>query len=149
MVAKNRAAARARKDYLRPMKATPHRIPAKWAWHHRTLLALRERLREECDEHSSAMRASLEKGGSDSVDLTNDRLEHDALFAALAAEENELAEVDAALQRLQDGTYGVCLVTGKPIGAARLRALPWTRFSQAVAARREAARALKSDFLKV
>ena len=38
-----------------------------------------------------------------------------------------LAEIDAALQRIEDGTYGICEVCGKPIGADRLSALPWTR----------------------
>jgi RNA polymerase-binding protein DksA len=38
-----------------------------------------------------------------------------------------LAEIDAALQRIEDGTYGICEVCGKPIGAERLAAIPWTR----------------------
>ena len=38
-----------------------------------------------------------------------------------------LAEIDAALQRIEAGTYGVCEVCGKPIGAERLAALPWAR----------------------
>jgi DnaK suppressor protein len=35
-----------------------------------------------------------------------------------------LAELDAAGQRVADGTYGVCVRCGKPIGVDRLRALP-------------------------
>jgi DnaK suppressor protein len=38
-----------------------------------------------------------------------------------------LQEIDAALVRIDDGTYGTCLLCGKPIGAERLRALPWAR----------------------
>jgi RNA polymerase-binding protein DksA len=38
-----------------------------------------------------------------------------------------LAEIDAALQRIEDGTYGICEGCGKPIGAERLNAIPWTR----------------------
>jgi RNA polymerase-binding protein DksA len=38
-----------------------------------------------------------------------------------------LVEIDAALQRIEDGTYGICEVCGKPIGADRLSARPWTR----------------------
>jgi DnaK suppressor protein len=38
-----------------------------------------------------------------------------------------LAEIDAALQRIEDGTYGICEACGKPIGAERLSAIPWTR----------------------
>jgi len=38
-----------------------------------------------------------------------------------------LAEIDAALARIEDGTYGTCEVCGKPIGAERLAAIPWAR----------------------
>jgi RNA polymerase-binding transcription factor DksA len=38
-----------------------------------------------------------------------------------------LADIEAALLRIDEGTYGTCLVCGGPIGAARLRALPWAR----------------------
>jgi RNA polymerase-binding transcription factor DksA len=39
-----------------------------------------------------------------------------------------LDEVEAALGRIDDGTYGTCSVCGKPIGVERLRAIPWARF---------------------
>ncbi len=42
-------------------------------------------------------------------------------------EENLLAEIDAALQRIEDGTYGTCEVEGTPIEFERLQALPWAR----------------------
>ena len=38
-----------------------------------------------------------------------------------------LVEIDAALQRIEAGTYGNCEVCGKPIGAQRLAAIPWAR----------------------
>ena len=38
-----------------------------------------------------------------------------------------LGEIEAALRRIDDGTYGTCLLCGAPIGAERLRALPWAR----------------------
>ena len=34
-------------------------------------------------------------------------------------------DIDHALERLDEGTYGICEVTGKPIPVARLRAIPW------------------------
>jgi RNA polymerase-binding protein DksA len=37
-----------------------------------------------------------------------------------------LASIDEALERLDAGTYGACTSCGKPIGAERLEALPWT-----------------------
>lgn len=40
-------------------------------------------------------------------------------------EEEILNAIDAALQRMEDGTYGTCTSCGKPIGEERLEALPW------------------------
>jgi RNA polymerase-binding transcription factor DksA len=39
-----------------------------------------------------------------------------------------LRQVRDALQRIEDGTYGGCLVDGKPIELARLDALPWAAY---------------------
>jgi RNA polymerase-binding protein DksA len=47
---------------------------------------------------------------------------------ASSLEENSthvLAEIDAALARIDDGMYGICQRCGKPIGRERLEALPW------------------------
>ena len=44
-------------------------------------------------------------------------------------EENEerlIAEIDTALQRIEDGTFGMCASCGQPIGAERLEAVPYT-----------------------
>jgi DnaK suppressor protein len=38
-----------------------------------------------------------------------------------------LAEIEAALRRIDDGTYGTCEACGKQIAADRLEALPWAR----------------------
>ena len=39
-----------------------------------------------------------------------------------------LEEIDAALARIDDGTYGTCLECGAPIAEARLEARPWTGY---------------------
>lgn len=36
-----------------------------------------------------------------------------------------LVEIDNALRRIDDGTYGNCVVCGRPIGDERLAAVPW------------------------
>lgn len=38
-------------------------------------------------------------------------------------------EIDAALKRMEDGTYGICEKTGKDIPYDRLKAVPYTRYS--------------------
>ena len=40
--------------------------------------------------------------------------------------ENVLAAIDAALKRIEDGTYGICVDRGEQIPVERLEAIPWT-----------------------
>jgi DnaK suppressor protein len=40
-------------------------------------------------------------------------------------DERLLTEIDAALQRIEDGTYGKCVNCGAPIPEERLEAMPW------------------------
>jgi DnaK suppressor protein len=39
-----------------------------------------------------------------------------------------LEQVEDALRRIEDGTYGKCVVCGRPIEKARLEAIPWTPY---------------------
>lgn len=49
--------------------------------------------------------------------------------AALAAQSDAgLAAIDAALGRIEAGTYGLCAVCGDAIAAGRLEARPWTPY---------------------
>lgn len=119
------------------MKTTTGHETSRWAWHRKTLLRLRDELLRARDEHETATRAPHERGGTDAIDFTEDELELRVLRTALALEESELAEIDAALRRIDAGTYGICEVTGAPIADARLRAIPWTRLSKVAADREE------------
>lgn len=105
-------------------------IPKRWTWHYRTLQQIRATLLDEHAEHTEAIRQPLERGGEDFSDVAAERTERDTLLAEIRLDEAELAEVEAALERIQKGTYGRCEVTGRRISAARLRAIPWTRTSQ-------------------
>jgi hypothetical protein len=40
----------------------------------------------------------------------------------------ELAEIDAALQRIEQGSYGNCMACGGPMGLQRMRAIPEARY---------------------
>jgi RNA polymerase-binding transcription factor DksA len=59
------------------------------------------------------------------------------ISAQKAALEQVLKEIDAAVTRVDDGTYGTCLGCAKPVPAERLEILPYTRYC--VACRRSAA----------
>jgi RNA polymerase-binding transcription factor DksA len=119
------------------MKTPASKIPRQWQWHYRALTALRAELLQEHEIRDRAWRELSEEVVADPVDRASDAQERDELLTELAVEEAELSDIDAALERLRAGTYGLCAATGQPIDPDRLRAVPWTRFSRAVAARLE------------
>lgn len=118
-----------------PKNSSASRVPGQWRWHYQTLLTLRERLLNHRAYLAAEAAASLEP--LDSADLAADDFEHDLALGQLSGEQDVLYEIQAALNRLQAGTYGRCEATGRPISKARLRAIPWTRFCQAVEERLE------------
>ena len=64
---------------------------------------------------------------TDSADQASETFEREKDIAILEQLESQLVEIEAALQRLDDGTYGIDEETGEPIDAARLDALPTAR----------------------
>ena len=114
--------------------------PNPWAWHLRTLNRLRARLTGEVAEHLHETLTPVRGNNDDFADVARETSEHELLYAEMAAEGDQLAEVEAALERLRLGTYGVCAETGERIDPERLRAIPWTRFCLAAAQRHETAR---------
>jgi RNA polymerase-binding transcription factor DksA len=86
------------------------RVDARWAWHYRTLMALREHM-------------ILEQRFPEAAD----KFDRDFIQALLAHEDDPLGEINAALERILHGEYGVCELTGQRIKPERLRAAPWTR----------------------
>jgi len=111
--------------------------PPSWEWHRRTLEALRARLLDEEHDLQEDTEGLLVPEPVDFAEQANSRNERVILEAELRTEQDILEQVEAALERLREGTYGICVVTGLPIAEARLRALPWTPFSLEAAARRE------------
>ena len=62
------------------------------------------------------------------ADLGTETFEREKDLSILEQVEAELADVEHALRRLDDGTYGTCEACGKVIDDARLEALPAARF---------------------
>lgn len=62
------------------------------------------------------------------ADIGTDNYEQEFSLGLLESEQALLGEIDEALARIDAGTYGICLGTGKPIGKARLKARPWAKY---------------------
>jgi DnaK suppressor protein len=67
--------------------------------------------------------------GGDEADLAADFQQKAAALAMRESALRQIREIDAALQRIQEGEYGICEETEEPIEEDRLLALPWTRLS--------------------
>ena len=62
------------------------------------------------------------------ADLGSDTWEQDFTIGLIANEQHMVREIDDALERIADKTYGMCLATDKEIGLARLHAKPWAKY---------------------
>ena len=61
----------------------------------------------------------------DQGEISEGDIQDEIEFALIQMKAETLNKIDAALRRLEEGTYGECFDCGKEIGAARLRALPF------------------------
>src|SRR5438045_4050954 len=84
-----------------------------------------EHLHDETEDDSTSELSHL---AQHSADVASETFEREKDFSILEQVEAELADVDRALRRLDDGTYGTCEACGDPIGDDRLEALPAARF---------------------
>lgn len=107
-------------------------INPKWSWHYRTLLALRDRLGRDTTVKLHEAAEPLEPHSLHAGDSATDEFDHDLALTLLSAEQHALNDVNDAIVRIEQGTYGICEASKAPIPAARLRALPWCRYTREV-----------------
>jgi RNA polymerase-binding transcription factor DksA len=107
----------------------PVRVPARWEKHYRRLLAVRERLRAESGDllESSINRRTV--GHSHRADDGIAADERELAAELISSETDALLEIESALRRIAEGTYGICQLTGERIPARRLNAIPWTAYT--------------------
>jgi RNA polymerase-binding transcription factor DksA len=93
------------------------------------LLKLREDLSKEIQQLTAEACEEIPNYSMHMADAATDSFNRDLMLGLVSFEQEGLYEIDAALERIEDGTYGICELTGKPIPWERLEAIPWTRFS--------------------
>lgn len=112
-------------------------IPEKWRKYYKQLMERKKELSDTIARHSeNAFRKESKEDTGDvsaysqhTADIDNESFDRDFAICRLAAEQEELAEIGVAVERMKKGTYGICEITGKPIPAERLRRVPFTRYS--------------------
>ena len=101
----------------------------RWMKQREKLLRLREELSERIRQLASEACEETPSYSMHMADAATDSFDRDLTLGLMSFEQEALYEIDAALKRIQDGTYGICELTGQPIPWARLVAIPWARFS--------------------
>jgi RNA polymerase-binding protein DksA len=96
------------------------------------LIEERERVRAAIenlhDEHPGSM---ADESGEDAVfdnhlaDTATETYDRELDYTLEENSEHVLADIDAALQRIEEGTYGICTNCGRQIPEERLEARPW------------------------
>ncbi|MDQ3992298.1 MAG: TraR/DksA family transcriptional regulator [Actinomycetota bacterium] len=98
------------------------------------LVAERDRVQRAIDYLHQENPGSLEEGTGELVsgsadnhmgDLATETFDRELDYTLEDNAETVLAEIDAALRRIDNGTYGTCQMCGRPIDPDRLEARPW------------------------
>jgi RNA polymerase-binding transcription factor DksA len=113
------------------------KIPEKFRRYYRLLFDLRNHVLTQLGEHTEE--TLLKSAKDDSGDLSGygqhmadagtDTFDRDFALSLVSSEQEALSEIEAAIKRIHDGTYGICEATQKPISKERLLAVPFTRYS--------------------
>ena len=112
-------------------------VPEKYKRYYKLLLDLRSHLTAGIELHSeeTLKRSSKDDAGDLSsygqhmADAGTDTFDRDFALSLVSSEQEALGEIDAAIKRIKDGTYGICEITQEPIAKERLLAVPFTRYS--------------------
>jgi len=105
------------------------KVKPQWVKYHRHLMELRDRLLHQM---SGLAKESAEEMSSYSLHMADsgtDNFDRDFALSLLSSDQDAIYEIEEALKRIEKKTYGICELTGKPIPATRLDAIPWTRFT--------------------
>lgn len=127
--ARRRAAATA--DVIGSNLQPRERVPNKWKPYYKHLIQTRNYLLNRQNELVKDASEELPAFSLHMADAGTDSFDRDFALSRASSEQEALYEIEEALMRIRRGTYGTCELTGKPIEAKRLEAIPWARFSAA------------------
>jgi DnaK suppressor protein len=112
------------------MATTKTKVAAKTSRYNDLKKMLEDRRRELMTEVQGKIRDARAEGGKerevlDPGESSEVDIQEDIEFALIQMKSETLNKIDAALRRLDEGTYGDCFECGEEIANARLRALPF------------------------
>lgn len=113
--------------------------------HYRSILLgqLRQHTEHVRDEQAAALEfGGADDGVKDSVDMSLRDVNQEIALRLGEHESRIVADIDQALLRIDEGTYGECERCGKPIDERRLEAMPTARYDAACQSAIEASQGL-------
>jgi DnaK suppressor protein len=119
------------KTKTKPAKETKEQQANKEAYepYRKMLLKRREELCSSVKNHAEELPdTGMEGAAGDSSDHAAADFTSEMFGALLERQAGTLEEVERALKKMDDGTYGICEICEKPIPSKRIKALPWARF---------------------
>lgn len=99
------------------------------------ILERRRNAKEDIERMREQIQEAKEQAGDNSAysfhmaDAGTDAMEREKLYLMIARQQKYIGYLDRALERIENKTYGICKVTGKPIARERLEAVPHTEIS--------------------
>lgn len=109
------------------------------AVHYDRLIDLREHLLEELKVLSGYSLTSNKQAGEELADIGSENFLREMELGLVTEEGRRIRQIDEAIGRLKNGTYGLCQECNKKINEGRLEALPYARMCVTCKTAREAA----------
>ena len=105
-----------------------------WKSYYNDLMSLRNSLKGALGQRSNetlgaSARESSGELSINSSDSGTETFNRDVALSMVASEQEALEEIEDAIDRIFDGSFGICQETEKPIKKTRLKVVPFTRFS--------------------
>ena len=97
------------------------------------------------DNQQAALDMIADDGVKDSVDMSLQDVNQELQLRLGERESQAVADIDQALLRIEEGSYGICQSCNKPIDERRLEAVPTARYDAACQSKLEAQQGLDDD----
>lgn len=97
------------------------------------------------DETFKKERSELSSMPFHMADAGSDNFEQEFALDLMDSEKKMLKEINDALGRINEGTFGICEGRGEPVPKARLNAIPWARYCVGCAELKEKGRLLEGE----
>ncbi|MDR1595751.1 MAG: TraR/DksA C4-type zinc finger protein [Puniceicoccales bacterium] len=108
----------------------PEEVPQKYRKYYKLLLKLKDDARRGLSKLTNDNLAiSVGRSKFSGADQEIESFDSEFAISLMANEQEALTEIEEAIGRIHDGTYGICELTGKPIEPQRLMAVPFARYS--------------------